>query len=195
MNYSNFVHKLSDKLEILETYEPQIITIQHVISVPASSPESVTIELYNETVAIVTWRPPPKRELQGELKGFKLLIDCDLNVIEVKNGTSKNGPPTSIEAASQLNFTLDSDTHTLTFDISINATYHVQVAAYNRQGIGPFSERKTLKVITYRIFFKIRHVLKIIPLLSLQTNLLRSLPSRLTMSCFQTLKYLYTIQK
>ena len=98
-------------------------------------------------MAIVTWRPPPKRELQGELKGFKLLIDCDLNGIgEVKNGTSKNGPPSSIEASSQLNFTLDSDTHTLTFDISINVTYHVQVAAYNRQGIGPFSEKKTLKV-------------------------------------------------
>ena len=52
----------------------------------------------------------------------------------------------SIEASSQLNFTLDSDTHTLTFDISINATYYIQVAAYNRQGIGPFSERKIFKV-------------------------------------------------
>ena len=119
-----------------------------MISVPASPPESVAIEIYNETVAIVTWRPPPKRDLQGELKGFKLLIDCDLNGIgsEIKNGTSRNGPPLSLEASSQLNFTLDSDTHTLIFDISINATYHVQVAAYNRQGIGPFSEKKTLKV-------------------------------------------------
>ena len=122
--------------------------LSNMISVPASPPESVAIEIYNETVAIVTWRPPPKRDLQGELKGFKLLIDCDLNGIgsEIKNGTSRNGPPLSLEASSQLNFTLDSDTHTLTFDISINATYHVQVAAYNRQGIGPFSEKKTLKV-------------------------------------------------
>ena len=122
--------------------------LSKMISVPASPPESVAIEIYNETVAIVTWRPPPKRDLQGELKGFKLLIDCDLNGLgsEIKNGTSRNGPPLSLEASSQLNFTLDSDTHTLTFDISINATYHVQVAAYNRQGIGPFSEKKTLKV-------------------------------------------------
>ena len=122
--------------------------LSNMFSVPASPPESVAIEIYNETVAIVTWRPPPKRDLQGELKGFKLLIDCDLNDIgsEIKNGTSRNGPPLSLEASSQLNFTLDSDTHTLTFDISINATYHVQVAAYNRQGIGPFSEQKTLKV-------------------------------------------------
>ena len=108
----------------------------------------MSVELYNRTIALVTWRPPPHRELHGDLKGFKLLIDCDLYIGDIKNETSLMQ---SIEASSQLNFTLDSDTHTLTFDISINATYHIQVAAYNRQGIGPFSEKKTFKV---HLFFR-----------------------------------------
>ena len=115
-----------------------------MISVPASPPEDVTIAIFNETIALVTWRPPPKRELHGELKGFKLLIDCD-NSGDIKNETSLIP---SIDAT-QLNFTLDSDSHSLTFDISINGTYYVQVAAYNRQGIGPFSAKKKLKVRNY----------------------------------------------
>ena len=66
---------------------------------------------------------------------------------EIKNETSSSVH--SLESiSSQLNFTLDSDTHTLTFDISINTTYHVQIAAYNRQGIGPFSAIAKLKVWT-----------------------------------------------
>ena len=97
--------------------------------------------MFNDTVALVTWRPPPKRELHGELKGFKVLIDCD-NSGDMRNETS------SIPSSDtfQLNFTLDSDVRSLTFDISLNVTYHVQVAAYNRQGIGPFSAKKKLKV-------------------------------------------------
>ena len=115
--------------------------------VPASPPEDVKIDIYNKTIALVTWRPPPKRELHGELKGFKLLIDCNINNGEIKNETSSSVH--SLESiSSQLNFTLDSDTHTLTFDISINTTYHVQIAAYNRQGIGPFSTMAKLKVCT-----------------------------------------------
>ena len=115
--------------------------------VPESPPEDVTIEIFNRTIALVTWRPPPKRELHGELKGFKLLIDCDTKNIgdKIKNETSEI-PSVMDIAGSQLNFTLDSETHTLTFDITMNATYHVQVAAYNRQGIGPFNAKKTLKV-------------------------------------------------
>ena len=113
--------------------------------VPASPPEDVKIDIYNKTIALVTWRPPPKRELHGELKGFKLLIDCNINNGDIKNETSSSVH--SMESiSSQLNFTLDSDTHTLTFDISINTTYHVQIAAYNRQGIGPFSAMAKLKV-------------------------------------------------
>ena len=107
----------------------------------------------------MTWRPPPKRELHGELKGFKLLIDCNIYNGDIKNETSASVH--SLESiSSQLNFTLDSDTHTLTFDISINTTYHVQIAAYNRQGIGPFSAIAKLKVWTifeeifeYGLFF------------------------------------------
>ena len=113
-----------------------------LISVPASPPEDVAIELYNDTIALVTWRPPPKRELHGALKGYKVLIDCDKNYGDMKNETSLMP---SFDTT-QLNFTLDSDAHSLTFDISINGTYYVQVAAYNRQGMGPFSAKKKLKV-------------------------------------------------
>ena len=65
----------------------------------------------------------------------------------------------------QLNFTLDSDAHSLTFDISINGTYYVQVAAYNRQGIGPFSAKKQLKVRYFvdkmTLIFKIMNIINL----------------------------------
>ena len=98
--------------------------------------------MLNDTLALITWRSPPKRELHGELKGFKILIDCDNIYGDMKNETSSFP---SFENP-QLNFTLNSDAHSLTFDISMNVTYAVQVAAYNRQGMGPFSTKKELKV-------------------------------------------------
>ena len=42
------------------------------ISVPSASPENVKVQLLNVTSAQVLWHSPPRRDLHGDLKGYKV---------------------------------------------------------------------------------------------------------------------------
>ena len=102
--------------------------------VPASTPEDVTIQLYNSTSALIMWGPPNKRELHGDLQGYKVIIRSQ-NTSHYWN-----------------NFTLDSDiTSLLLENLTAEEVYWVKVAAYNRKGIGPFSKVVELKVRLFKL--------------------------------------------
>ena len=42
------------------------------VSVPSASPENVKVQLLNVTSAQVLWHSPPRRDLHGDLKGYKV---------------------------------------------------------------------------------------------------------------------------
>ena len=85
------------------------------------------------------WGPPNKRELHGDLQGYKVIIRSQ-NTSHYWN-----------------NFTLDSDiTSLLLENLTVEEVYWVKVAAYNRKGIGPFS-----KVVELKVSFDISEVFDI----------------------------------
>ena len=43
-----------------------------LLSVPSASPENVKVQLLNVTSAQVLWHSPPRRDLHGDLKGYKV---------------------------------------------------------------------------------------------------------------------------
>eukprot|EP00095_Tigriopus_kingsejongensis_P003619 maker-scaffold49_size462716-snap-gene-3.30 protein:Tk03619 transcript:maker-scaffold49_size462716-snap-gene-3.30-mRNA-1 annotation:"roundabout 1" len=97
--------------------------------VPTAAPENVKIQMLNLTAAVIQWHEPPRRDLHGDLKGFKVLIDI--------NGTEA------------LNFTLEPSSNSLIlYNLTEGLTYAVQVAAYNRQGVGPLCDPVELEVET-----------------------------------------------
>ena len=54
--------------------EHRDLWIFHSFTVPASAPEDVTIQLYNSTSALIMWGPPNKRDLHGDLQGYKVIV-------------------------------------------------------------------------------------------------------------------------
>ena len=95
---------------------------------PASPPEDVAIQYFNSTSAIVLWGPPSERDLNGDLQGYKVII-----------GSQNSSNYWS-------NFTLDSEVTSLQLDNLTTDIYWVKIAAYNRQGMGPFSKAMEIKV-------------------------------------------------
>ena len=99
------------------------------ISVPTSSPEDVAVQLFNSTSALLLWGPPNSRDLNGDLQGYKVIVG------------SQN------TSAHWFNFTLDSEVTSLQLDnLTAETEYWVKIAAYNRQGMGPFSKSVDFKV-------------------------------------------------
>lgn len=97
--------------------------------VPASSPEDVTVQLFNSTSAVVMWSPPNERELHGDLRGYKVTISYANDTTEWSN------------------FTLEHDVTSLQLDnLHSDSEYNIRVAAYNRQGMGPFTKPVILNV-------------------------------------------------
>ncbi len=108
-------------------------------SVPSEPPEDMTLQLFNSSTAIVMWSPPDARSLNGDLRGYKVIIEA----------ANKTPPPEAEEAKPHewSNFTLDQDVTSLQLDnLTSDLTYYVRIAAYNRQGMGPFSKPLPLKV-------------------------------------------------
>jgi len=102
--------------------------------VPVSSPENLFVEQYNVSTAILQWTRPSKRGLHGDLKGFEILMQIE----KESNQTS---------GKEQRNFTLDQDTTSLVLhNITEGAKYTFRVAAFNHQGVGPFSSVVKLDV-------------------------------------------------
>ena len=100
-----------------------------LILAPGSPPEDVAVQQFNSTSAIVLWGPPSARDLNGDLQGYKVII-----------GSQNSSSHWS-------NFTLDSKVTSLQLDnLTWNEIYWVKIAAYNRQGMGPFSKALDIKV-------------------------------------------------
>ena len=97
--------------------------------VPAAPPEDVAVQLFNSTSALILWGAPNSRDLNGDLQGFKVIV----------------GFQNSSHFWS--NFTLDSEVTSLQLNnLTSDEVYWVKIAAYNRQGMGPFSKRVEIKV-------------------------------------------------
>lgn len=100
-----------------------------IFTAPASAPEDVAVQNFNSSTAIVLWGPPPPRDLNGDLQGYKVIVGS-FNASQSWN-----------------NFTFGSDVTSLQLDNLTSAeTYWVKIAAYNRQGMGPFSKAMEIKV-------------------------------------------------
>ena len=95
--------------------------------VPESSPTEVELKLLNSTAAVAYWRRPSQSNLNGELTGFKIEIFSNNSLVT--------------------NFTLEpSATSLLLSNLTKSVIYTVRLAAFNRAGMGPFSEPVSLKV-------------------------------------------------
>ena len=95
--------------------------------VPESSPTEVELKLLNSTAAVAYWRRPSQADLNGELTGFKIEIFSNNSLVT--------------------NFTLEpSATSLLLSNLTKSVIYTVRLAAFNRAGMGPFSEPVSLKV-------------------------------------------------
>lgn len=118
-----------DKSKIF-TYD----TLNTLIStVPGAAPEDLRVQVLNHTAALFEWRAPASRNLNGELMGFKIRVDAN--------------------DSEHLNFTLDSEKRSLSLsNLSMETNYSFQVAAYNRQGIGPFSSPLKLQLNPNTLF-------------------------------------------
>ncbi|TRY77965.1 hypothetical protein TCAL_12741 [Tigriopus californicus] len=124
--YSIFMLPYNRRIKGLPT---KLIRITTKEDVPTAAPENVKIQMLNLTAAVIQWHEPPRRDLHGDLKGYKVLIDV--------NGTEA------------LNFTLDPTSNSLIlYNLTEGLTYTVQVAAYNRQGVGPLCHSVELLVET-----------------------------------------------
>ena len=98
-----------------------------LLPVPASAPEDVKVQELNSSTALVQWKAPSEKDLNGDLKGFKVLVEVN----ETEN----------------MNFTLEPSVHSLILNnVSTSNVYTVKVGAYNRQGMGPFSSNLTFKM-------------------------------------------------
>lgn len=71
--------------------------------VPAASPEDITIQLFNSTSAVLMWGPPNGRDLNGDLRGYKVIIEFANNSASQQNTESTN-------------FTLDAEVTSLQLD-------------------------------------------------------------------------------
>lgn len=113
--YSIFMLPYNRRIKGLPT---KLIRVTTKEDVPTAAPENVKIQMLNLTVAVIQWHEPPRRDLHGDLKGYKVLID--------------------VNGSEALNFTLDPTSNSLIlYNLTEGLTYTVQVAAYNRQGVGP----------------------------------------------------------
>ncbi len=100
--------------------------------VPVSSPENLLVEQYNVSTAILQWTRPSKRGLHGDLRGFEIIMQ-----IEKESNYSK--------IKEQTNFTLDPETTSLLlYNLTEGTKYTFRVAAFNHQGVGPFSSAVSL---------------------------------------------------
>ena len=94
---------------------------------PEVSPSEVELKLLNSTAAVAYWRRPSQPDLNGELTGFKIEIFSNNSLVT--------------------NFTLEpSATSLLLSNLTKSVIYTVRLAAFNRAGMGPFSEPVSLKV-------------------------------------------------
>ena len=103
-------------------------------SVPTACPESVEVQQVNATTILLQWISPLKRDLHGDLKGYKINVE-----IEYQGNESK--------VVEFNNFTLEPEvTSLILHNLSSIARYTFKVAAYNRQGIGPFSQNVAMRM-------------------------------------------------
>lgn len=87
------------------------------------------MQIFNSSSAIILWGPPHVRDLNGELQGYKVIVGS-------QNSSSNLS-----------NFTLSSEVTSLQLDnLTSQTIYWVKIAAYNRQGMGPFSKKVDIKV-------------------------------------------------
>lgn len=101
---------------------------------PVSSPENLFVEQFNVSTAILQWTTPSRRGLHGELKGFEIIMQIE----KESNQT---------QTKEQTNFTLDPETTSLLLhNLTEGTKYTFRVAAFNHQGIGPFSPAVSLTV-------------------------------------------------
>jgi hypothetical protein len=94
----------------------------------------VEVQQINASAVLLQWNPPLKRDLHGDLKGYKVQV-------EIENLSNESS---AIEFS---NFTLEPEVTSLVlYNMTSAAKYVFKVAAYNRQGIGPFSSSVTMKI-------------------------------------------------
>ncbi len=104
------------------------------VSVPTASPENFEAQQVNASTVLLQWSSPLKRELHGDLKGYKINVE-----IEHQGNESK--------VVEFNNFTLEPEvTSLILHNLSSTAKYTFRVAAYNRQGIGPFTQNLAMKM-------------------------------------------------
>ena len=99
-------------------------------------PSDVHLRAVNETSLMIQWRRPHERDLNGDLKGYKAIVDVS------SEGATGDG--------SSMNFTLEPSVHSLVLtNVSREDTYTVRIGAYNRQACLYY----ILVLFTFRHFF------------------------------------------
>jgi len=91
-------------------------------------PQNATAQnLTSESYIYVTWTPVPDGHVNGILLGYSLkykrILTADRDVFDTDEHVLTVGP----------------NVHSITLIVETYSTYRIQVAAFNRKGIGPYS--------------------------------------------------------
>lgn len=91
-------------------------------------PKNVTAQnLTSESYIYVTWTPVPAYQVNGILLGYSLkyqrILTADKDVFDTAEHV----------------LTVKPNDHSITLLVQTYSTYRIQVAAFNRKGIGPYS--------------------------------------------------------
>ena len=110
-----------------------------LFAAPSTAPSDARIRAINSTTIAVQWRKPHQKDLNGDLKGYKVMVEV--------TPASSSGPGGEDETSQRMNFTLDPSVHSLLLgNVSSLDTYTARIGAYNRQGMGPFTRDLTFKM-------------------------------------------------
>ena len=91
-------------------------------------PQNVTAQnLTSESYIYVTWTPVPADQVNGILLGYSLKYQRTLTADREVFDTAEHV------------LTVRPNDHSITLVVQTYSTYRIQVAAFNRKGIGPYS--------------------------------------------------------
>uniref|UniRef100_A0A336KT05 CSON014681 protein n=1 Tax=Culicoides sonorensis TaxID=179676 RepID=A0A336KT05_CULSO len=110
----------------------EVVTIITAEEAPTGKPQNIKIEPINQTALLVTWKPPPKGEWNGELQGYYV-------------GHKLSSANTSFiyETVSFQQDAGENKEHNLEItNLKTYTQYSVVIQAYNKIGAGPVSDEE-----------------------------------------------------
>uniref|UniRef100_A0A5S6QST5 Uncharacterized protein n=1 Tax=Trichuris muris TaxID=70415 RepID=A0A5S6QST5_TRIMR len=96
-----------------------IMEVTTAEAAPSSPPRDVQVRMTNLTTVRISWKPPPREEIRGNLRGYQVVVIANYTFIQ-RNLTINNEKATGVTL----------------FYLKPGFTYHIRVAAFTAAGVG-----------------------------------------------------------